>query len=1373
MRKLYCIVFTILFIPFYCFSQESQLEAITVEDGLSQGFISDIYQTKDGFIWIATKDGLNRYDGHNFKIYTRDFFDSKSISGNNVSKIFEDSKGRLWIGTYGAGLNMLDRRSDEFHHLIGNRNETDFFEQSTITSIVESPDGAIWFTSSLVYKMTLPDDFPSESYPPIDTIPHISLESPSSNMDQKEITDLRPFLCLFLTDDNRLLTGNYGGLFQIDWETNQLSQVQIPDFPLHVRPVVSNISQDQQGNIWLLHSVNITKLSGGKSWTFKGNQYMDIAPGNERNSAFWISGNGQLYKMDPLSGVRDVAFKTPVANLNENNIRCVFVDRSGVVWLGGTGHGIHKYNPNQLKFEHFSAGNSIYSILEDKAGNIWTKKRERDYYRIDLLQNSIEPGGLFKQEPFFVFDAIQDQNGQFWASGLSRRTDKMFYFKKAEQTDTIQFYQVPHGTEVNFSRKFLEDSYGQIWVAGPGSILGRYDEKVDSFLHYKNDSLELLLGNKPQANAIIENKNGFFWIGTTNGLLKAIPNYDDEIAVSFELIQSNPANAKGLNHNNISCLLLDPYEPEKYLWVGTKGGGLNKMNQLTHNFEHFGLKEGLPNRTIYGMLADKANNMWLSTNQGLSKFDIKRKEFKNFNASDGLQSNEFNSWSYLKTKDGRLIFGGVNGINIFRPEDLKFNTKIPKVEIVELKINNESLLLKKELSEQEKLEKPYLESTLSFLDEIELAYNQNHISIEFAALDFTNPSKNLYKYQLEGVDEKFIESGNNRIANYAHLKPGEYLFKVIGSNNDGIWNESPRTLKIIIHPPWWQTNLAYGLYAISILGILFIIYRFQINRIKLQNELAFEQKEAERLASLDRLKTDFFSNITHEFRTPLTLIIDPLKQVLKNIKDESIYKKLILVQRNADKLLLLINQLLDLNKLEHHSMKVALSRGNFVEFLQPIIESFRGHAKQKGIQLDFHYSTKFPHFDFDTDKCRKVLYNLIGNAVKFTPPGGKITCQLSVVDWDEVIPIEQSNSKCCIEIVDNGIGIPADQLPKIFDRFYQVDGSHTRKGEGTGIGLSLTKELVELMSGNIEAESQVGHGSTFRVCLPMTFGKATINSVAPEKQESFPLNTLNLEAPSPEVLVDIDNSKQLILLTEDNADIRNYINQSLSRSTYQLIEASDGLQGLKLATEYTPDLIISDVMMPGLDGFELLDILKKDPRTSHIPVIMLTAKAAMKSKLKGLKTGAEAYLTKPFSMEELSLRIEKLLEQRQKWQAYFQQNGFQQTEESPLPSPDQQFIKRATAVIESNLADEHFGIDHLCREVGMSRVTLHRKLKALTNLSTSHFIRSFRLERAYHLLKNQSGNVSEIAFQTGFNSLQYFSKCFKEQYGKSPAEILR
>lgn len=1351
------------------YAQSTQLESITVADGLSQGFISDILQTQDGFLWFPTKDGLNRYDGYNFKIYVEAPFDPHSLSGNNVWRLFEDSQKRLWVGTTHSGLNVLDRRSERFFHLNFRQGNKAELAQMTIEAIAEDPTGAIWIAPSddYILKLTLPKKFPTATHLAVDTIPYLQLLDFSIKTPpifQKNNTAF----CFHLRPDSTLYLGSQHGLYQIDWKNDRLISIPIPAIPKEGVQGVADIFEDTEGTLWLLRSEFITRWAQGKGQHVPAFKITQISQSKEEDKYFWISGDSKLYRIHPTDTrlLADWEWKT-FADA-DHAIRSHYIDEGGLVWLGTTGLGLKKYDPKKRKFQHFFEGQTFYRMLFDQAGQFWFRGSGEDYYQLNFSDNTRSNTGFFNNEFHKVFHLIQDQSGVFWAWVATGEVGELYFIKRQSQTTPIVKYPMPVQRKYEFSGELLETSSGQIWAAGPGGFLARYNASADTFDFFENDSIANRLGEKNLVVDFIEDANHHFWIGTNNGLLQVLPPQTASEQPIYRLYQNNPKNRNSLRHNHVSSLLDDPEHPYRYLWVGTKGGGLNRLDKQRGTFLHFGIADGLPNRVIYGLLSDGEKNVWMSTNQGLSQFNLTTRIFKNFSSADGLQSDEFNTFSYLKSADGRLFFGGVNGLNVFQPEDIQFNTHIPKIVIVGLKVNNKTVQFEKATVDTLH-SRPILKVPIEQTTTIELAHDQNHISLEFAALDFANPKKNQYRYQLEGVDETFIEAGNRRIANYAHLKPGAYRFKVMGANNDGLWNETPRILNIHIRPPWWQTKLAYALYILMIMGILFALYRFQIKRIQLQNQLAFEQKEAERLAQLDRLKTEFFSNITHEFRTPLSLIIDPLQQAIKDIRDEKTLQNLLLVQRNSDKLLLLINQLLDLNKLESQSMKVSLSRGNFVDFTKTVIESFLGMAKKKGIVLDFQYTSELPDFSFDVEKCRKLLYNLLGNAVKFTREGGQIIVRL---DWTNF----ENLSNLSITISDTGIGIPQLELPKIFDRFYQVDSSHTRSNEGTGIGLALTKALTELMGGSIEVASEEGKGTTFRVTLPMLQQTEAFEETALTATPTpllLPLPPSISENHIVEKTVVLDDSKELVLIVEDNADIRSYLSQSLPTTTFQLIEATDGIDGLRKATKYLPDLIISDVMMPGMDGFELLDFLKKDARTCHIPVVMLTAKAATASKLKGLKSGADAYLSKPFSIEELSVRIEKLLEQRKRWQAYFRKNGSLKTEDNPLPSADQKLLERLSSIIEANLSDENFGIEQLCKAANMSRYTLHRKLKALTNLSTSRFIRSFRLERAYHLLENQAGNVSEIAFQTGFNSLQYFSKCFKEEFGQSPANLLR
>ncbi len=663
--------------------------------------------------------------------------------------------------------------------------------------------------------------------------------------------------------------------------------------------------------------------------------------------------------------------------------------------------------------------------------------------------------------------------------------------------------------------------------------------------------------------------------------------------------------------------------------------------------------------------------------------------------------------------------------------------------------------------------------------EITLPYDQNFVSFDFVAIDFHSPEKLQYAYQLENFEQSWTKSGSRRYVSYTNLPPGEYTFRVKAASSDGVWNESRVALRLIIRPPWWQTWWAYIGYGLVALGLLYAFRQYTLNRERLKNDLKVKQLEADKLQELDGLRSRFFANISHEFRTPLTLILAPLENLLATPQETDKHPIYQTMQRNTRRLLSLINQLLDLSKLEAGSLKLEPKPGNIIAFLKTLATSFASVAQSRQIT----FSTQFPEptlrAKYDPDKLEKIVVNLLSNAFKFTPDGGVVTFQVNSPQKEN-----QGNDQVVeIIVADSGIGIEADQLEKIFDRFYQVDSSQTREREGTGIGLALTKELVELHGGQINVESQAGAGTTFTVQLPLLITAEPVHqdepvrtapSVFTPRLASTAGDAAQMSqegSPATKEANEQNRQKPILLIVEDNQELSDFV-AAYFHPAYQVLQAANGKQGLQKATQVVPDLVISDVMMPVMDGITLSKQLKSDERTSHIPLILLTAKATGESKLEGLETGADDYLTKPFSGAELQVRVKNLIEGRKRLRERFSRQLTLQPTEVAITSADGKFLQRVKAIVEQHLEESDFSLEAFEKEVGLSHVQFYRKLKALTDQAPGEFLRNYRLQKAAMLLKGGHGNVSEVAYAVGFNSLAYFTRCFKVYYGKSPSEYL-
>jgi len=802
---------------------------------------------------------------------------------------------------------------------------------------------------------------------------------------------------------------------------------------------------------------------------------------------------------------------------------------------------------------------------------------------------------------------------------------------------------------------------------------------------------------------------------------------------------------------------------------------LYKMNRRNMTFTSLTVDDGLSSNTIRSVTIDDNSDIWVSGKNGLSRIKLQDSTIRNYDIADGLLSLELNDRSSYRDEDGWLYYGGRNGFNVFHPDSIKENKFIPPVYITSLTV----------AGQQKYFDKPLYE-----MSAIDLQFNENDFSFDFVALNYINSQKNQYAYMLEGYDEDWKYVGNIHAANYTNMSPGEYTFRVKASNNDGYWNEEGASLTLVIHPPFWRTWWAYVIYSFVFLGLVYLIRRNELRKINLRQELELEQVNAEKLAELDIEKNKFFSNISHEFRTPLTLILGPLDRFIGKLKNEEQKQELNLVRRNARRLQTLINQLLSLSKLESGKMKLRARPKNIVQLTNLFMRSFHSMAEHQGIKLDFESDAEEYIVYLDTIKFEKVVNNLLSNALKFTDRGDKIKVSIYTESTPHGSPSRGDNPPTGIQInfSDTGRGIKKEELPHVFDRFYQVDETQMKTNLGTGIGLALTKELIELHHGTITVDSELGKGTNFTIYLPV--GKdqladdeiiASDNTTSASDEELLNDDYLFLQdvVPKTEINTEVpeDSDLPLLLIVEDNEDMRAYIKSYLDDS-YNIIEAENGREGVEQAIEHVPDLIVSDLMMPKLDGNEMTLMLKTDLRTSHIPIILLTAKASIESKLEGLETGADDFLTKPFDAGELRIRIKNLIAQRRQLSVLLshhigdtgQKRLIQELSGKMITKLDEQFIEKTTTLVQEHMSSPEFSVDMLAREMAVSRVQLHRKLKSLTDNSASDLIRNIRMIKAAELLKEGDLNVTQISYEIGISSLSNFAKTFKEKYGVNPSE---
>jgi len=1132
------------------------------------------------------------------------------------------------------------------------------------------------------------------------------------------------------TDDEFLWMGTNKGLVQLNLISNQLKFYQIVPTTTYIQGNANDftsILQDKNGLIW---TGTPGELGGG------------LVQFDTETEQF------QRFKYESFNP----------HSLRYNTILSLCEDKTGILWVGTHMGGLSRWDRKKWKFKHIGhdpktlnsiSEDNVVSICEDEKGILWFGTFEQGLNRYDRKKNQFtcylhDPLNPYSLSNNGLESVIEDpvESGVLWIGTWGSGLDKFY----KEEKIFIHFQQDPtddNSISCNIIRTLFIDSRGVLWI-GTEEGLNRFNRKTKKFKRFQNDPEDSTSLSGDRVNSIFEDKAGTIWIGT------------DGYGINrFNPVSENFVSYKSLSNNEWPKLITCLYEDKKgNFWIGTHMEGIylfdRKKGVYTKNLNE---KDGLSNNVVRAILEDDSGNLWISTTTGLSKFNPTTESFKNFGKSEGLGGIRFN-YSAIKTKSGEMIFVGEHGFNIFHPDSVKDDPVPPQVVIANVSLFNRPG------------EKLIFEQFISELDEIILTYDQNDLSFDFVGLHYGDPRKNSYKYILDGFDDNWIDAGTQRNATYTNLDPGEYIFKCNASNRDGIWNEKGASIKIIILPPWWATTWAYIIYAIIVLSIIYFTWRLQLKRIRIKHDYEMSRFEAEKMHEVDEMKSRFFANISHEFRTPLTLILGISKKILDKTKEQVFKDDIGIIKRNANRLHGLVNQLLDLSKLESGKMKLEASEQNIIPLLKGLVLSFTSFAERKRIKIKFNSDEEEIVAYLDKDKVEKIVINLLSNAFKFTPQGGRID-----------FGVKKFDKKFEITISDTGIGINPERIDKIFDRFYQVDSSHTREQEGTGLGLALTKELVELHKGKIRVESSEGKGSTFTVTLPLGKDHLKPEEIVEDKllREKIvsEVDEISPEYEGQKVRSDIEvlteTEKLLMLIVEDNADVRNYIKGNL-KEDYRILEAVNGEDGLHQAINHIPDLIISDVMMPKMDGFEMCDKIKNDERTSHIPVIMLTAKATSQDKIDGYKTGADDYIMKPFEPDELKARIKNLVEQRKRIQEHFQKKGIFELDQTKITSVDKRFLQKVVEIIIHNISDASFSVEAFAGHLCISKSLLHKKIVSLTGEPPGELIRRIRIKKAADLIRQKFGNISEIALEVGFNNPAYFSECFKKQFGVSPSQ---
>lgn len=1377
------------------YSQSINFKNFTTKDGLSNNKVIAVLQDKTGFLWFGTEDGLNRFDGYEFKVYRNDSKNSNSISSNNIWSLFEDSEGNIWIGTKSGELNRYDVKKDVFEHWDIKSKD---YKENSINEIYRDKGGTLWIGTyqSGLYRFDIKTNkIDNWNYNPGDP------NSLSNNF------------VTFITEDadGFLWVSTYNGLNKFN-------------------PRSSNNSFQR----FYSESGNKNSLPSNLIWTIKKSNFdLNFMWLGTANGLVSLDTRSNTFLRIPLKSEIELQFGLSISSVVEENIK-----NEKVLWLGSYG-GLIRLNLNTTETQRFIKkendpstiiSNEINKTIKDRSGVIWLATENGLSYisKKGMKFNSLfykqkETGELKDLVKSNIKSITQSPQGLSFfgtANGIYtfNSSDKHKDYHKLKSTDGLNSWSLAAAEDniwigtygkglkqlnlksgsiknwaiesptfktsaFDYLKSLLLDEKKNLWIGFWGGGLARFNTDTGNYKIWITES-----GNSESIShndvwAIHKDQVGRLWIGTNGGGLNLFEDIDGGIFHRWIDILDK---SKQLSSNSIYsiCETLNEQNSknngETILWVGTSNG-LNKI--LIHNstdlynlgslkieVTNFTTQDGLADNSVKSILEDKNGNLWISTNSGITFFNVAKSYFINFNNSDGVIGNEFNSGSAFRSINGMMYFGSVDGLNVFDPNQIKQSAFVPPLVITDFQIFNQPV----KIGPNSVLKQSILDAK-----EIELSYSQNVFSFEFAALDFNSPQTIQYKYMMEGFDNDWIYSGNRRFITYTNLNSGTYTFKIEATNSDGIWSENIKSISIIVNQPWWRTGWAYAIYLLLIVIGIFTARKIEINRSHLRSELKMREFEAKKQRELEIIKSRFFANLSHEFRTPLTLIKGPVDELISGTSKDNQQEYFELIKRNSEKLQELIDQLLELTQLENATIPLKAKKENLVSLLRGLVSSFDSIAKQKNISLSFESSLGRIICWIDRDKMEKIINNLLSNAFKFTGSGGNITVQLSRKSI-------KAKEFAEIKISDTGIGIAKDKLDKIFDRFYQVDDSSRKNYGGSGIGLALVKELTDLHKWEINVESEKGKGTEFSIHIPLqetylheTQKEIEVTSEKYGETESTKKEITVKESDllEKEIEQEIFEKKKLldekpsVLIVEDSEDARIFL-RGILQNEYRIKEAVDGEDGFSKAAEIMPSLIISDVMMPSIDGIEFCKRIKTDLQTSHIPVILLTAKASQESKIEGLETGADAYLTKPFNSKELLVRIRNLLEQRKNLREKFSKEIKIDTSAITVNSLDNEFLKKAFDVAEKNLSNSEFSSQDFAREMFLSRSQLHRKLVSVTGQGPGEFLRSFRLKRSATLILEKRLSITQIAFEVGFSSPSHFTKAFRQLFNCLPTEFI-
>ncbi|WP_407429494.1 two-component regulator propeller domain-containing protein [Arcticibacter sp.] len=1302
-----------------------------VENGLSNNIVFCSLQDKKGFMWFGTRDGLNRFDGYSFKVFRHNPKKKKSLGSNYISSIYEDAYGTLWIGTT-KGLYRYNEKTEDFT-LLG------ITAGNNIGDVKLDDQGNLWFLSGLTlvkYNIKTRKLIPFKARDNFNITSiciennniwistgdgHIKKYLPENNsflnfdlFNQSKYTSSKWIKKIYYTGDQTILIGTSSQgvkLFDIEKKTYQDVLTYNQDkTEIYARDFIKNAD----GEYWIATESGIYIYNPGK------NDFINLQKSNT----------------NPYS-------------LADNAVYTLCKDKEGGIWAGTYFGGISYFPKPYAPFEKFFpqslvnsiSGHAVREICADKNENLWIGTEDAGLNKLDKRTGKfihIKPTGTAKGLAYSNIHGLLANDNELWIGTFERGLDVL----NIHTGNVIKHYSLNNGTSSsrsNFIISLYKTSAGEIF-AGTGLGLYRYDSLKDNFTVVPD------IATNDFIYSVFEDHTGTIWAGTLeNGVFYFRPKTKESGNYRYHATDSN-----SISSNAINSIFEDSNHD---LWFATEGGGLCKFHRKTNTFKRYSTKDGFPSNIMFRILEDKTKKLWISTSRGLTFFDPKLETVKVFTKADGLLTDQFNYNSAYKDTNGRMYFGSVDGMISFDPNNFSRNRFTPPIYITGFQIYDRELTINQENSP--------LKESITSTNYIHLDYNQATFSIDFAALSYTAPEVNEYAYKMEGLDDEWSYLKTNRKIYFTNLPPGIYTFLVKGANNSGVWNDEPARLTIEISPPYWASNWAYIIYFMLALAATYYCVRDyhkrqeqknkrKIQLLEIEKEREIEHLEAEKEREIYHAKIEFFTNVTHEIRTPLTLILAPLENIIKNEKSPlEIKDSLKIMEKNTHHLLDLTNQLLDFRKAESKGFSLSFIRVNISKLLHETFLRFKLAADSKGLTYIIELPEKDVLAYVDVAAVTKILSNLFSNAIKYSEKNVYI----------ELAPHDAEEENFVIRIKNDGVYIPEEIRDRIFEPFYRMEVSENELG--TGIGLPIARSLTELHKGSLCVTS-ISYLNVFILTLPARHEKEfQLHHEKDQTEEIHPVESKENEVPS--------TLKPTVLLVEDNKDILEYLSRELS-PFYAVSTAPNGREAINIIENTMVQLIISDVRMPVMDGFELCEYIKSNIEFSHIPLILLTSKNTLSSKIKGLELGADSYIEKPFSPEHLHVQISNLLSNRNKIKEYFARTPLLNMKSIGCSKTDQLFLEKLNEVIQQNMADTDLDIEFLASEMNMSRPTLYRKIKAISSLTPNEMIKIARLKKGAELLALGEYKIFEVCDIVGFSSQSYFAKNFQKQFGMTPRE---